>query len=181
MRKAELRKIYIQKRKELSEEQVRLKSLDLLRQLKETSIFENQIFHVFISIEKLHEVFTWVLIEFLRMKKKTIVVSSCEFKTTTLNHFVLDKTTILKENSYGVPEPIGARQIDPKKLDVVFVPLLISDKENYRVGYGKGYYDRFLAECREDIQTIGLNFFEPIEKIEDINEYDIPLKKVLYG
>lgn len=180
MKKSELRKIYTDKRKQLSEDDVRLKSLNLLQQLKEANWFEKEVFHVFLPMEKRKEVFTWFFIEFLRMKGKTIAVSKCNFETTTLNHFILERDTTLEENHYGVLEPINAKPIDPKELDVVLVPLMISDQKNYRVGYGKGFYDRFLMECRSDVQTIGLNFFEPIHSIEDLNKYDIPLQQVIH-
>ncbi len=180
MKKAELRKIYKKKRKALNEDQIRLKSLDLLQQLKETTIFKHQTFHIFLPIKEQNEVFTWFFIAFLRMKEKTIVISKSDFKTMTLEHFIFNQDTVLKENHYGIPEPIEAQRITPKKIDVVFVPLLISDRKNNRVGYGKGFYDRFLAECGEDVQTIGLNFFEPIEKIEDSDKFDIPLKAIFY-
>ena len=94
---------------------------------------------------------------------------------------ITQKKTKLKVSSYGIPEPVNGVAIDPKKIDLVFVPLLISDKKNYRVGYGKGFYDRFLAECRKDVKTIGLNFFKPIEKIIDLNEYDFALDAVIYA
>ncbi len=180
MKKSELREIYKNKRKQLTEDEVRLKSLNLLQQLKETDLFEKEVFHVFLPMEKRKEVFTWFFIEFLRMKGKTIAVSKCNFETTTLDHFILEKDTVLKENHYGVPEPVDGKPIEPKQLDVVLVPLMISDQQNYRVGYGKGFYDRFLAECRSDVQTIGLNFFEPVDSIEDLNEYDVPLQRVVY-
>ncbi len=180
MKKAELRRIYKKKRKELSKDQIRLKSLDLLQQLKETPIFENQTFHIFLPIKEQNEVFTWFFIAFLRMKEKTVVISKSNFKTMTLEHFILNRDTLLEENHYGISEPVEAQRITSKKIDVVFVPLLISDRKNNRVGYGKGFYDRFLAECREDVQTVGLNFFEPIEEIEDSDQFDIPLKTIFY-
>ena len=93
---------------------------------------------------------------------------------------MFDRKTKLKVNSYGIPEPINGIEIDAEKIDLVFVPLLISDEKKYRVGYGKGFYDRFLAECRIDVKTIGLNFFKPIDCVEDVNEFDIPLNQVIY-
>jgi 5-formyltetrahydrofolate cyclo-ligase len=63
---------------------------------------------------------------------------------------------------------------------LVFVPLLISDAQNYRVGYGKGFYDRFLSNCRKDCKKIGLNFFKPIAKINNIDQFDIALDDVIY-
>ena len=65
--------------------------------------------------------------------------------------------------------------MSPKLLDVVFVPLLIFDLQGQRVGYGKGYYDRFLGQCKKEVIKIGLSFFEPVATIEDLNPYDIPL------
>jgi 5-formyltetrahydrofolate cyclo-ligase len=65
--------------------------------------------------------------------------------------------------------------VNPEAIDTAIVPLLCFDERGYRVGYGKGYYDRFLAKCRPNCLKIGLSFFEPVENIDDINEYDIPL------
>jgi 5-formyltetrahydrofolate cyclo-ligase len=55
------------------------------------------------------------------------------------------------------------------------VPLLAYDLKGNRVGYGKGYYDRFLAECRPDALKIGFSYFEPEEQINDTEDFDIPL------
>ena len=76
-------------------------------------------------------------------------------------------------------EPPGDIAILPKDIDMVFVPLLSFDKNGYRVGYGKGYYDKFLANCREDLVKVGFSFFEPVVKIEDVDGYDIPLNYCL--
>lgn len=58
---------------------------------------------------------------------------------------------------------------------MVLIPLLAFDKNGYRVGYGKGFYDRFLAECRPDVVKVGLSVFEPIDEITDLNEFDIKM------
>ena len=63
----------------------------------------------------------------------------------------------------------------PKKIDVVFVPLLAFDSKGHRVGYGKGFYDRFLNECRKDVITVGLSFFEAEDEFIEANETDVPL------
>ena len=55
----------------------------------------------------------------------------------------------------------------PKKIDVVFVPLLAFDLEGNRVGYGKGYYDRFLKNCTSECIKIGVSFFPPEKKINN--------------
>jgi len=60
-------------------------------------------------------------------------------------------------------------------MEVVFIPLLAYDKNGNRVGYGKGFYDKFLAECNPNTIKIGLSFFEPEELISDINTSDVQL------
>ena len=180
MRKQELRKIYKQKRKKLSAFEVDCCQENIYQQVFKIDFRKINTIHIFLSIERLLEVNTNPIIDFLLLKNKTVVVSVSDFSKNTLTHFLFDRKTKLKVNSYGIPEPINGIEIDAEKIDLVFVPLLISDEKNYRVGYGKGFYDRFLSECRSDVKTIGLNFFKPIDCIEDVNEFDIPLNQVIY-
>jgi len=56
---------------------------------------------------------------------------------------------------------------------MILIPLLCFDKQGFRVGYGKGFYDRFLPNCRNDIIKVGLSLFESVDKIDDVNEYDV--------
>jgi 5-formyltetrahydrofolate cyclo-ligase len=78
-------------------------------------------------------------------------------------------------NSWGITEPESGELVSPKCLDMVLVPLLVFDKQGKRVGYGKGFYDRFLSQCRSNVLKVGLSYFKPIEKIGDADTYDIPL------
>ena len=83
--------------------------------------------------------------------------------------------TQFNENRWGVREPADGEAIDAAKLDLVIVPLLCVDSVGHRVGYGKGFYDRFLKNCRPDCLKIGLNYFPPFKQIFDIADHDIPL------
>ena len=83
--------------------------------------------------------------------------------------------TKIKKNQYNIPEPIDGIEVPSNKIDVVFVPLLAFDKKGHRVGYGKGFYDKFLSECKPDVIKIGLSFFEPEELITDVFEGDVKL------
>ena len=71
----------------------------------------------------------------------------------------MNEDVILKENKYGIPEPINGIQINSDIIDVVFVPLLAYDSKGNRVGYGKGFYDRFLENLGSKTIKIGLSFF----------------------
>ncbi|MEO6070514.1 MAG: 5-formyltetrahydrofolate cyclo-ligase [Chitinophagaceae bacterium] len=95
--------------------------------------------------------------------------------TSTLSAIVVEEEGEFINNSFGIPEPSGSEAIPPDYIDVVLVPLLAFDNRGFRVGYGKGFYDRFLKDCRQDCLKIGLSYFHPIDVIEDANQYDVPL------
>lgn len=180
MNKNELRKIYKEKRKELSKETIDTLERDIYKQLFECDFSTVQNIHIFLPIEKQKEINTYPIIDFLRSQGKNIIISKSNFTDATLTHYLFEKDTVLHVNKYGIPEPEKAKEINVKTIDLVFVPLLISDEKKYRVGYGKGFYDRFLSDCKDEVQTIGLNFFKPVDLIEDLNEFDVPLQKVIY-
>jgi len=88
---------------------------------------------------------------------------------------LINEDTAYTTNQYGITEPKEGIELKPTDLDLIFVPLLICDEQGFRVGYGKGFYDKFLAQCKSDAITLGFNYFSPIDKIQDTDEYDIPL------
>ena len=181
MLKSELRKIYKQKRNALTEVEKQQLQESIYQQVFELNTGKIKNIHLFLSMRKFNEIDTLPIINFFRGKGKRIIVSRCNFEDDTLSHFYFEKDTQLELNKFEVPEPVNAKKANVKDIDLVFVPMLISDEKNYRVGYGKGFYDRFLSECRKDTQTVGLNFFPPIKKIEDTHEFDIPLNIVIYS
>ena len=90
-------------------------------------------------------------------------------------HFLLTENTKIKKNEFNIPEPLDGIEIPSNKIDVVFVPLLAFDKNGNRIGYGKGFYDSFLNECKTDVVKIGLSFFGAEERINEVFKTDIPL------
>lgn len=179
MIKSEIRNIYKSKREALSSEEIDDLSFKIANQLLTLPIWTFTNYHIFLSIQKKREIQTDFILNILSGKDKNIIVPKTDLENNTLYHFLLTDNTTIKVNSWGIPEPVDGITISPKQLDVVFVPLLAFDKNGHRVGYGKGYYDRFLAGCKSDVVTIGLSLFPPSEIIEDINDYDIPLKFVV--
>ncbi len=104
-----------------------------------------------------------------------IAYPKSDFGTHEMNAVLIDEETVYSTNELGITEPKQGEFISPKTIDVVFVPLLVCDKNGFRVGYGKGFYDKYLAQCNDDIIKIGFSYFEPIDKIEDRNSFDVPL------
>jgi 5-formyltetrahydrofolate cyclo-ligase len=87
----------------------------------------------------------------------------------------INEETIFEKNQYGIDEPVNGMEVSPDDIDMIIVPLLGFDTHGYRVGYGKGFYDRFLCRCRKDCIKVGFSYFEPVDIIEDVNQFDIKL------
>ena len=98
------------------------------------------------------------------------------FTDYSMQAIAVDEDTEFAMNEFQITEPTGNTIMAPEEIDLVFVPMLICNKQGYRVGYGKGFYDRYLARCREDVITVGFSYFEPEARIADTNEYDVPLQ-----
>ena len=153
-------------------------SISIANHCLAVDLWTKSLYHLFLSSEKKNEVNTSFLLSVLQGKDKQIVVSKI-LNESKLEHYLLSDQTLLKENDYGIPEPVSGIKINPLEIDVVFLPLLVFDKQGHRVGYGKGYYDRFLADCQKETIKVGISFFEPIDKIEDIDENDIAMDFVV--
>lgn len=175
MLKKALRLTYKTLRKQLSEEQLEEMSLAIANKILILPIWEKSYFHIFLPIEEQNEVNTEFILHLLSGKDKEIIISKSDFETREMTHFLLTDNTKIKKNEYNIPEPIDGIEVSVKKIEVVFVPLLVFDKLGNRVGYGKGFYDKFLSECKPGTIKIGLSFFEPEELISDVNENDMKL------
>lgn len=179
MTKTELRKVYRQKRQSLSQQEIDEKSMAIANQVIKLNIWDKVYYHIFLSIRRLKEINTEMLMHVLQGKDKQIVISRTHFKDLSMSHLLLTDSTSIKENSFGIPEPSDGIEVPIEKIDVVFVPLLAFDLNGHRIGYGKGFYDRFLKKCNKDCIKIGLSLFKPVTKILDIQDSDISLDFVV--
>ncbi|MFD1161616.1 MULTISPECIES: 5-formyltetrahydrofolate cyclo-ligase [Hwangdonia] len=175
MDKPALRKKYKALREDLSLKQIDDFSMAIANQTLSLPIWEHTFYHIFLSIKELKEINTDYILNILSGKDKNIVISKCKFKDTSLINYLLTDNTVIKKSAWGIPEPVDGIEIDDKKIDVVFVPLLAFDKQGNRVGYGKGFYDNFLANCKPETIKIGLSLFSVEENIEGIYQGDIKL------
>ena len=175
MFKKEIRLKYKELRRSLSENQIEEMSLAIANKVLLLPIWEKTYFHIFLPIEELKEVNTEYLLHLLSGKDKEICISKSDFESRKMTHYLLTDNTKIKKNEYHIPEPVDGIEVPSNKMEVVFIPLLAYDKSGNRVGYGKGFYDQFLAECPPNTIKIGLSFFEPEALISDVNATDIQL------
>lgn len=175
MKKNELRNKCKALRAQLSQEEIDDKSLAIANNLLKLDIWNGTYYHLFLTIKEHKEVETEYLLQILQGKDKEIVVSKSDFATLTMQHFLLTDTTKFIKNEYNIYEPEDGLEVPISKIDVVFIPLLAFDSIGNRVGYGKGFYDKFLSDCKPETIKIGLSFFESEGLISDIFETDVLL------
>ncbi|MEX0288533.1 MAG: 5-formyltetrahydrofolate cyclo-ligase [Flavobacteriaceae bacterium] len=174
MLKQELRLNHTLLRKQLSTEQLDVASIAIANRILELPVWHFSYFHLFLQIPEKKEIDTSYILSILQGKDKNVVVPKVSGDSKLINYLLTDSTRF-KKNAWNIPEPIDGIEVPSDKLEVVFVPLLAFDLKGNRVGYGKGFYDNFLAGCSPDIVKIGLSMFEAVDEIKDVNENDIPL------
>lgn len=175
MLKKELRKKYKELRKTLSGNEIDELSIAIANNALTLPIWDKDTFHIFLPIERLNEVNTEFIMHILQGKDKNIVISKSNFETQEMTHYLLTDNTKLKINEYGIPEPINGILFNTQNIEVVFVPLLAFDRKGNRVGYGKGFYDTFLNQCKTNTIKIGVSFFNEEQEIADTYKHDIKL------
>jgi 5-formyltetrahydrofolate cyclo-ligase len=169
MTKKELREKYKTLRAALSNGEQDLISNQIKQQLLANFDLKNKKISCFVPITRFNEINTWLILDSIEAKFYLPVIGSDD----QLKHVLYEGKDTLKETSWGILEPQSGEEIDSSELDFVLVPLLTINKEGYRVGYGKGYYDKFLARCNSKCVFIGLYQFNDAEVIDDLHESDI--------
>ena len=122
------------------------------------------------------------LMDYAKENGKKICFPLCEDKDGTMSFRLVNSLEKLKSGSFGIKEPSkDATEILPKNA-VIFLPALAIDKKGYRLGYGKGYYDRYLAK-HTDLKpfTVGVIYKELISDEIPHDKYDIPCDAVVCG
>ncbi|MDX1463529.1 MAG: 5-formyltetrahydrofolate cyclo-ligase [Marinirhabdus sp.] len=174
MQKGQLRAKYKRLRANLTEEEADAMSMTIANLALTLPIWDKTYYHIFLTISEKKEVDTEYLLHILYGKDKSVCIPKADFTTSEMQHILLQENTPIVISEAGIPEPQQGVALRPEQFDVVFVPLLAFDIQGNRVGYGKGFYDRFLAQCRPGCLFIGLSFFEAEEKIAH-SETDFPL------
>jgi len=182
MLKVDLRRTALAQRRALPEAEVAQRSHGLRQQLSQHfDVATWQWLHLFLPIPRQHEPDTWEIVRWIWGEELPVqlAVPVVQPDGQTLRHYHLTSQTPLMDNRWGISEPVGAPEVAPAMLDAVLVPLLAFDEQGHRVGYGKGFYDRFLAECRPNTLRIGLSLEPPVPHITDAWPGDIHLHACL--
>ena len=178
MTKSELRSIYLAERRGTTPEDTSRKTASIAERLfTEIDFASVRKLHCFISIPSKTEVDTTIIFKRLWKDLSSIKTYAPVMNETTgeIDAIEYTSSTNLETNKWGISEPVDSEIVDPASIDLVIVPLLCFDKRGHRVGYGKGYYDRFLQKCRPDCIKAGVSFFPPVDQIDDVHDGDIPL------
>jgi 5-formyltetrahydrofolate cyclo-ligase len=102
-----------------------------------------------------------------------IVYPVVDAATATISFY--KETEEIRFNNWGIAEPISTEKLEPHSIDAVIVPLIGFDLKGHRIGYGKGFYDKYFENYPKHRSRIGVSYFEPISNIEDTHEFDVPL------
>lgn len=181
MTKNEVRRYFNQLRKELSAGQYDLFNQKILEQFCQLNLSAVKVLHVYLSVAAKNEPSTREIIDFVRKSHPhiTICIPRANLDGGNIDNVIYEETTQLIENDWGIQEPLNGEHLAVASIDMALIPLLGFDEKGNRVGYGKGFYDRFLKYGRSDLQKIGLSFFAPVLQIQDSQEFDVPLNQCI--
>jgi 5-formyltetrahydrofolate cyclo-ligase len=175
MTKQQIRENYKIKRSKLTIDQLNTKSELICSIIFRNFELKNKTISLFLPIEHQKEINTFLILEKALLNGAKIGLPRINDKNISLKHFVFENKEQLILSKLGIPEPSYGEELFSSEFDIVFVPLLAMDLKGNRIGYGKGYYDRFLKECKKDCIFIGLHLFDEFTIIDDINIFDIAL------
>jgi len=173
--KSDLRNSYRAKRKRLSLEERASLSLSIAQQVIDYLDEQQHIrhIHIFLPITKLNEINTFPLIEILLQKNITLYTSATDFTTQKMATIKLISPLDTREDEFGIPVPVLREEAGVDDIQMVLIPLLAYDLEGNRLGYGMGFYDRFL-ESLPPVVKAGVSYFPP-EKVIPSEIHDIKL------
>lgn len=177
MQKKDLRKEFLNKRMQLSKEEIDFLSNKIFDLLIENFNLKKECICTFFPIETKNEINTFKLFDLRTKNEFKLFSTKWNIKNNELTIHKLTSKDDLVLNKFQIPEPNHFLElVFTDTITIVLIPLLCFDKKGNRVGYGKGVYDQFLLKFNQNkTQFVGLSLFEPIENISDINEFDVKL------
>lgn len=177
MLKKEARKLYNQKRKDISySDKLKWDDLVLINFQTIELPFLDTVFSYY-PMEDRNEVDAFLITDYLHFRNPSLQICypKMAIDEPNMEAIACKADTVFEANAINILEPLETDVVTPEEIDLVLVPMLVCDVRGNRVGYGKGYYDRFLSRCNPSCIKVGVSYFEPIEAVEDANEFDVAL------
>ncbi|MFY0602062.1 MAG: 5-formyltetrahydrofolate cyclo-ligase [Cyclobacteriaceae bacterium] len=131
--------------------------------------------HLFLPIKRNNEFDSWPVVNRLHENGVKVFVSTSDFESFTMTHFEYSDKLKFQSNRFDIPEPIGNQSADISGVQMILIPLLAADKRGFRIGYGKGFYDRVLADLPSEILKVGINLAPLFDRFGFEEEHDIRL------
>lgn len=177
MTKKELRKLYLEKRKALSEGDYTQRNMALYSHFFAfVDLSFVKVLHIYLPIADGREADTWMIVDRVRREFPHVRIAVPKVGAgDALESIFYEGPQQLEKSAWGIPEPKQGVPTPEEKIDMIIVPLLALDKQGHRVGYGKGYYDRLLSKTHSGCQKVGFSLFVPIDRIDDVDAYDVAL------
>lgn len=175
-----IRQAVLEKRGCLTPLEAAQKSEAICRAVVATRAFVSARF-IMAYIDARNEVQTEGIIRQAWAEGKHVAVPVCVPQTHTLLVSEIMSFEELHDGFYDIKEPMEEymRPVSPGQLDLIIVPAVVYDKKGYRIGYGGGYYDRFLSSLDKHIATIGIAFDVQIIDKVPVQPFDIPVDMVI--
>jgi 5-formyltetrahydrofolate cyclo-ligase len=174
--KREIRKEYLERRGRLT--QAGKLSFDRLladRFFSSINLLPVRWLHTYLPRARSNEPDTWLLIDRLRREfPQTLIAVPRMGPADSMEHIVYEGLHQIRESQLGIPEPVSGTPADITRLNLVVCPLVCADVNGHRLGYGKGYYDRFLSRLPAGCLKVGLSYFEPLPALP-ADEWDVAI------
>lgn len=181
MSKENVRKEILVVRKVLSTEELIEKSKSVTERFLSTDLYKNAN-TIMAYIDFRNEVQTEKIIKTAIADGKRIVIpiSIVETRQLVLSE-IINYDSELEAGAYGILEPKEEylREVKPEIVDLVLIPGVAFDERGYRVGYGAGYYDRFLERVRTDASKIALAFELQMVDYAHEDSHDVPVDIII--
>ncbi|MDZ7806808.1 MAG: 5-formyltetrahydrofolate cyclo-ligase [Gracilimonas sp.] len=183
--KSDLRKKVLKEREQFDSLIWQKKSKLIVEKVQNLKQFHKAKFiHIYVSMDDRNEVATGALIDEILDSDRKPVIPVTNFEDGTLTHSLLVDKSDLKKNKWGVREPETVNEFDISRLDLIIIPMAAADRSGNRLGYGKGFYDRFLNKSKAF--KVGLVFSEflfneiPTESFDEKLDAIITDKEMIY-
>ncbi|WP_340695256.1 5-formyltetrahydrofolate cyclo-ligase [Hydrogenobacter thermophilus] len=170
LKKGELRKEFLNRREAMGEEEVAFYSEKIRAGLKNLSDFKNaKRILLYCPIKKEPDL-TSLIWESVSLKKEVLLPKVAHDR---LRLYRIQTPQQLKPGSFCIPEPDGGDEVDPQQVELAVVPGIVFDTRGYRIGFGKGFYDKLLKGVKG--VKVGVAYsFQVLEEIP-IDEWDQPV------